>query len=112
MADNLSIAVHIFPMDMFKLLSVDEILLPGYLKCSFRGLPFNQCGDGVILMKKNDCTLCQGSCTSQQSLVEEEGIIILKGWPGIEITPTELIFHLKKTHFPFINWQFVENNKV
>ena len=42
---NLSIAVHAFPMDMLKLLLVDEILLPKYVIWAkifgFRGLPFS-----------------------------------------------------------------------
>ena len=39
MVGNLSITAHTFPMHMLALLSVDEILLPGYVKWSanFRG---------------------------------------------------------------------------
>ena len=41
---NSSIAVYAFPLHMFILLSVDEILLPRYVKRSthFSGLPFNE----------------------------------------------------------------------
>ena len=40
MVDNLSIAVHVFPMRMLTLLSIDEILLPRYMNGSInlRGL--------------------------------------------------------------------------
>ena len=43
MVDNQSISDHIFPMCLLTLLSVDEILQPGYVNWSsyFRDLPFN-----------------------------------------------------------------------
>ena len=59
MIDNLLIAVHAFPMHMFTLLSVDEIMLMRYVNCStnFRGLPLS--GDGSFLFKIHElCLIC------------------------------------------------------
>ena len=41
--DNVSVAVHVFPIRVLISLSVDEIVPPGYGNCSsnFRGWPFN-----------------------------------------------------------------------
>ena len=43
MGDNLSIAIDVDPLRFLTLLSVDEILLPTYMKgpTNFRGLLFN-----------------------------------------------------------------------
>ena len=51
---NLSIAVHALPMPMLTLFSVDEILLPRYLKWSinFRGFLFtNKIINFVVFVK-------------------------------------------------------------